>query len=149
VINDHRTWHFDFYGPDEEWLIAGRERLYLDRFYNELSADPRRIDEQTRQHYAALYSRPNAIHDAFAQFAAFRQDAVDNQKFLAQGKLTMPVLAIGGEKSFGIGFANEIGYAANNVRALSIPNSGHWLMEEQPQATMDAILAFLAEPVPA
>jgi pimeloyl-ACP methyl ester carboxylesterase len=145
VIKDHRTWHFDFYGPDEERLVAGRERLYLDRFYNELSADPRHIDEQTRQHYAALYSRPNAIHDAFAQFAAFRQDGTDNQKFLAEGKLKMPVLAIGGEKSFGIGFANEIGFAADNVRALSIPNSGHWLMEEQPELTMNAIVKFLDE----
>jgi pimeloyl-ACP methyl ester carboxylesterase len=148
TLLDHRTWHFDFYGPDEERLIAGRERLYLDRFYNELSADPAHIGEQTRAHYAALYSRPNAIHDAFAQFAAFRQDAVDNQKFLAEGKLTMPVLAIGGEKSFGIGFANEIGFAANNVRALSIRDSGHWLMEEQPEATMAAIQAFIAEPPP-
>ncbi len=146
VVKDRRTWHFDFFGPDEERLVAGRERIYLDRFYNELSADPKHIDEETRAHYAALYSRPNAIHNAFAQFAAFRQDAVDNQKFLAEGKLNMPVLAIGGEKSFGIGFANEIGFAATDVRALSIRNSGHWLMEEQPKATMDAILAFIAEP---
>ena len=146
VVKDQRTWHFDFFGPDEERLVAGRERIYLDRFYNELSADPKHIDEETRAHYAALYSRPHAIHNAFAQFAAFRQDAVDNQKFLAEGKLAMPVLAIGGEKSFGQGFANEIAFAATAVRGISIRDSGHWLMEEQPKATMDAILAFIAEP---
>ncbi|WP_051531789.1 alpha/beta fold hydrolase [Sphingomonas sp. URHD0057] len=148
VIKDRRTWHFDFYGPDEERLVAGRERIYLDRFYNELSADPRHIDEATRAHYAALYSRPHAIHDAFAQFAAFRQDGADNQKFLAEGKLTMPVLAIGGEKSFGQGFANEIAFVADNVQPLSVANSGHWLMEEQPEATMAAIQAFLAGSTP-
>jgi len=146
VVKDQRTWHFDFFGPDEERLVAGRERIYLDRFYNELSADPKHVGEATRAHYAALYSRPHAIHNAFAQFAAFRQDAVDNQKFVAEGKLAMPVLAIGGEKSFGQGFANEIAFAATDVRALSIRDSGHWLMEEQPRATMDAIMAFIAEP---
>lgn len=146
VVMDRRTWHFDFFGPDEERLVAGRERIYLDRFYNELSADPKHIDEETRAHYAALYSRPHAIHNAFAQFAAFRQDGADNQKFLAEGKLTMPVLAIGGEKSFGEGFANEIAFAATDVRGISIRDSGHWLMEEQPEATMGAILAFMAEP---
>ena len=145
IVKDQHTWHFDFFGPDEERLVKGRERIYLDRFYNELSADPRHIDEATRQHYTALYSRPNAIHDAFSQFAAFRQDGVDNRAFLAEGKLTIPVLAIGGEKSFGAGFADEIRAAASNVEGLSIANSGHWLMEEQPDAVMDAILGFLAK----
>src|ERR1700690_1866154 len=77
-------WHFNFRGPDEERLVAGRERIYLDRFYNELSADPKRIDQATRQHYAALYARPHPIHDAFEQFGAFNQDAIDNQALLAQ-----------------------------------------------------------------
>jgi pimeloyl-ACP methyl ester carboxylesterase len=58
----------------------------------------------------------------------------------------MPVLAIGGEKSFGEGFANEIRFAATNVQGLSIRNSGHWLMEEQPEATMSAIQDFIASP---
>src|ERR1700680_2122017 len=72
---------FTFRGPDTERLVAGRERILLDRFYNDLSADPSRIDEQTRDHYAALYARPLAIHNAFSgQFAAFAQDAIDNQQ---------------------------------------------------------------------
>ena len=142
-LRNPKTWHFNFYGPDEERLVAGRERIYLDRFYNELSADPKRIDEATREHYASLYARPQAIHNAFAQFAAFHQDAIDNQAFLAKGKLTMPVLAIGGEKSYGATLATEIGFVATNVTPLVIPDSGHWLMEEQPQKTVAAIVGFL------
>jgi pimeloyl-ACP methyl ester carboxylesterase len=142
-LKNPKTWHFNFHGPDEERLVAGRERIFLDRFYNELSANPAGIDEATRQHYAALYARPRAMHDALETFAAFPQDAKDNQLFLAKGKLPMPVLAIGGDHSYGLKLATEVGFAASNVKGQSIANSGHWLMEEQPQATMDAILAFL------
>jgi pimeloyl-ACP methyl ester carboxylesterase len=111
-------WHFNFRGPDEERLMAGRERIYLDRFYNELSADPRKIDEATRQHYAALYARPHAIHDAFEQFGAFNQDAIDNKEMLANnGKLTMPLLALGAEKSFGAAQAEILRLVTTNVTA--------------------------------
>jgi pimeloyl-ACP methyl ester carboxylesterase len=142
-LSNPKTWHFNFHGPDEERLVAGRERIYLDRFYNELSYDPAGIDEATRVHYAELYARPHAIHDAFEQFVAFPRDGVDNQAFLARGKLGMPVLAIGGEASYGAKLAVELGYVATNVKSVSIPHSGHWLMEEQPAATMAAIRGFL------
>src|SRR6516162_4905455 len=139
-----KTWHFNFRGPDVERLVAGRERILLDRFYNELSADPSRIDEQTREHYAALYALPHAIHNAFSgQFAAFAQDAVDNQQLVARGKLKMPVLAIGGDHSYGAHLATEIGFAAADVRAAMIKDSGHWIMEEQPEQAVTIILPFL------
>jgi hypothetical protein len=83
-----------------ERLVAGRERIF-DRFWNEFSATPSRFSEAARDHYARLYATPGAMHSGFMQFAAFDQDAVDNQAFLANGKLPMPVLAIAGEKSFG------------------------------------------------
>ena len=81
--------------------MAGRERIYLDRFWNEFSANPPRFSEAAREHYAKLYALPGAMHAGFMQFAAFDQDAIDNRASLARGKLAMPVLAIGGEKSFG------------------------------------------------
>src|SRR5689334_1043753 len=123
-------WHFNFRGPDVERLVAGRERIYLDRFWNELSADPTAIDEATRQHYAALYARPRAMHDAFEQFGAFSQDATDNKALLAAGKLQMPILAVGAEKSFGPGQAEEIRFVGANVSGAIVPASGHWIMEE-------------------
>ena len=140
-----QVWHFNFHGPDEERLVAGRERVYLDRFWNELSADPKGIDEQTRRHYAALYARPHAIHNAFSQFAAFTQDASDNRELLAKGKLTMPVLAVGAEKSFGTGMADELRVAAENVQGAVVPHSGHWVMEENPVDTMALVLEFLGK----
>jgi pimeloyl-ACP methyl ester carboxylesterase len=136
-------WHFNFRGPDVERLVAGRERIYLDRFWNELSADAKSIDEATRQHYAGLYGRPGAMHSAFNQFAAFAQDAIDNQAFAAKGKLTMPVLAIGGDTSFGAAMADVVRFVATDVRSVVIPSSGHWLMEEQPAATVAAVRDFL------
>jgi len=136
-------WHFNFRGPDVERLVKGRERIYLDRFWNELSANPKSIDEATRRHYARLYARPGAMHSAFNQFAAFAQDARDNQAFAAKGQLTMPALAVGGDKSFGAAMADIARIVATDVTAVVIPNSGHWLMEEQPAATVAAIRAFL------
>jgi len=138
-------WHFNFRGPDEERLVAGRERIYLDRFYDELSADPKKIDEATREHYAKLYAQPHAMHDAFEQFGAFNQDAIDNKALLAKvGKLNMPVLALGAEKSLGTGEAEILRFVATNVTIGIIPDSGHWTMEENPEATTKLIVNFLA-----
>lgn len=143
VCNNHALWHFSFWGPDAERLVAGRERIYLDRFWNEFSADPKRFSEAAREHYARLYAQPGAMHAGFEQFKAFDQDASDNKAFVARGKLTMPVLAVGGEKSFGPTMAVVMGAAATDVREQVIPDAGHWLMEEQPAATVAAARAFL------
>jgi pimeloyl-ACP methyl ester carboxylesterase len=146
IIRSPLLWHFNFRGPDEERLVQGRERIYLDRFWDELSADPKSIDEQTRRHYASLYARPHAIHDAFEQFGAFGQDAIDNKALLAKGgKLTMPVLAVGGEKSSGKGMVDILAFVATNVTGGIVPNSGHWIMEENPQATIKLVVNFLAK----
>jgi pimeloyl-ACP methyl ester carboxylesterase len=143
ILKNPLLWHFHFGGPDMERLVKGRERIYLDRFWNEFSADPRRWDEASRQHYAALYARPGAMHSGFEQFHAFDQDARDNHEFLKAGPLPMPVLAIGGDKSFGPTMAVVAQAAASNVKGVVIPGSGHWLMEEQPKATVAAIAEFL------
>jgi pimeloyl-ACP methyl ester carboxylesterase len=143
ILKNPLLWHFRFGGPDMERLVAGRERIYLDRFWNEFSATPAKFTEASRVHYAAIYAMPGAMHAGFAQFAAFDQDAIDDQGFLAAGKLTMPVLAIGGEKSFGPMMATVMRFAATKVDQAVIPDAGHWLMEEQPKATVAVVRAFL------
>lgn len=147
ITQNPLLWHFRFGGPDMERLVAGRERIYLDRFWNEFSADPRHFTEASREHYAKLYAQPGAMHSGFEQFHAFDQDAADNRAWLAaHGKLKMPVLAIGGEKSFGSQMAEVIRAGADNVEGAVIPGSGHWIMEENPEATVTAVRAFLDKP---
>jgi len=143
IVRLPALWHFDFGGPDAERLVAGRERIYLDRFWNEFAGDRTKIDEATRQHYAKLYARPGAMRAAFAQFNSIRQDAEDNKVAMAT-KLGMPVLAIGGEKSFGANEAVVMRNAATDVTELVVPNAGHWLMEEATSATITAVRAFLS-----
>jgi pimeloyl-ACP methyl ester carboxylesterase len=144
VLKNPLLWHFRFGGPDMERLVAGRERIYLDRFWNEFSATPSRFSEGARQHYAKLYALPGAMHSGFAQFAAFDQDAIDDRAYIdAHGKLEMPVYAIGGEKSFGPMMATVMRFAATNVTEGVVPDSGHWIMEENPAATVQMVRAFL------
>ena len=138
-----QTWHFNFRGPDVERLVQGRERILLDRFYNELSAHPERIDEATRAYYAAVYAQPGAMHSAFSQFAAFAKDAEDN-KVTQPTKLTMPVLAIGGEKSFGAVMATTMRNVAVDVTGAIVPDAGHWIMEENPAPAVELIREFLS-----
>jgi pimeloyl-ACP methyl ester carboxylesterase len=142
IVRSAMLWHFDFGGPDAERLVAGRERIYLDRFWNEFAGDPSKVDEGTRQHYAKLYARPGSMRAAFAQFRSIRQDAVDNEASM-KTKLTMPVLAIGGEKSFGRNEAIVMRNAADDVTELVVPGAGHWLMEEAPGEVIGAVRGFV------
>ncbi|WPN32664.1 alpha/beta hydrolase [Pseudomonas sp. P5_109] len=144
IVRSPMLWHFDFGGADMERLVAGRERIYLDRFWNEFAGTPAKVDEGTRQHYAKLYARPGAMHAAFAQFRSIRQDAVDNEASMAK-KLSMPVLAVGGEKSFGANEAIVMRNAADKVTEVVIPGAGHWLMEEAPTQTIAAIRGFMTQ----
>jgi len=144
ILKNPLLWHFRFGGPDMERLVAGRERIYLDRFWNEFSASPDRFSEAARRHYAALYALPGAMHSGFSQFAAFDQDAIDNRAFLAHGRLKMPVLALGGEKSFGLTMATVMRAAADDVTEGVVPDAGHWIMEENPRATIRLVRDFLA-----
>jgi pimeloyl-ACP methyl ester carboxylesterase len=143
IVRSPMLWHFDFGGADMERLVAGRERIYLDRFWNEFAGNPAKVDEGTRQHYAKLYARPGAMHAAFAQFRSIRQDALDNAPVLHK-HLSMPVLAVGGEKSFGNNEAIVMRNAADNVTEVVIPTAGHWLMEEAPAPTIKAVRDFIA-----
>src|SRR6202171_3945681 len=144
ILQNPGVWHFNFHGPDAERLVQGRERIYLDRIWNDFTGNPSQPDEATRNFFAATYAQPSGMRAGFAQFAAFSQDAADN-KIFERVKLTMPVLAVGGEKSFGATQAVIMRHVATDVREAVVTGSGHWLMEEQPAETVVLIRNFLDE----
>jgi pimeloyl-ACP methyl ester carboxylesterase len=136
-------WHFNFYGKYAEELVAGRERIYLDRIWDAFAYHPERVTPATRAYYAASYAQPGNMHAGFSYFQAFSTDAKQNIAF-AKAPLAMPVLAMGGAKSFGAlmpAFARAV---ATNVQISVIPDAGHWLMEENPRATNTVLVRFLS-----
>jgi pimeloyl-ACP methyl ester carboxylesterase/quercetin dioxygenase-like cupin family protein len=145
ILQNPGVWHFNFHGPDAERLVAGRERIYFDRIWNDFTGDLSKPDEATRNFFAATYAQPGGMRAGFAQFAAFPQDAADN-KIFEQNKLTMPVLAVGGEKSFGPLQAVIMRHVATNVQEAVVSSSGHWLMEESPVYTVSLIRKFIDSP---
>ena len=143
VYNDPGIWHFRFNGPTPEALVKGRERIYFDYFWNDFAADKTHsIPEADRKVYVAAYSRPGRMHAGWAYFVSFQQAAKDFAQ-LSQTKLTMPVLAIGGEKANGTVLGEQMKLVATNATMIVLKNTGHWVMEEKPKETTDALVNFL------
>jgi pimeloyl-ACP methyl ester carboxylesterase len=143
IYNDPNTWHFRFHGPTPEALVNGRERIYFAYFWNDLAADKTRsLSVVDRNAYIAAYSRPGRMRAGWAYFAAWPQTAKDFAQ-LAQTKLSIPVLTIGGEKSLGDALGQQMKLVADNVTVVVLKDSGHWVMEEKPKETMEALMNFL------
>jgi pimeloyl-ACP methyl ester carboxylesterase len=143
IYNNPGLWHFRFNGPTPEALVQGRERIYFDYYWNDFAADKTRsIPEADRKAYTIAYSRPGRMHAGWTYFVSFPQAASDFAQ-LSQTKLTMPVLSIGGEKSLGDALAQQMKLVAADVTVIVLKDTGHWLMEERPKETMDALLTFL------
>jgi pimeloyl-ACP methyl ester carboxylesterase len=143
VYNSPNIWHFRFNGPTPEALVQGRERTYFEYFWNDFAADKTRsIPEADRQAYTAAYSRPGRMRAAWAYFVSFQQAAKDFAE-LSQTKLTMPVLSIAGEKSMGDVLGQQMNLVASNVTGVVLKETGHWVLEERPQETTEALVKFL------
>jgi pimeloyl-ACP methyl ester carboxylesterase len=143
VYNNPSLWHFRFNGVTPELLVQGRERMYFEYYWNEFAADKTRsLPEANRKAYVAAYARPGRMRAGWAYFVSFPQAAKDFAQ-LAQTKLTMPVLSIGGEKSLGEFLGPQMKLVASDVTVVVLKNTGHWILEENPKETTDALLKFL------
>ena len=143
IYNNPGIWHFRFNGRTPEALVQGRERIYFEYFWNDLAADKRRsLLEADRKAYTAAYSRPGRMKAGWAYFVSFQQAAKDFAQ-LSRAKLTMPVLVIGGEKSLGDALGQQMKLVATDVTVVVLKDTGHWVLEERPKETTDALIKFL------
>jgi Predicted hydrolases or acyltransferases (alpha/beta hydrolase superfamily) len=143
IYNDPNVWHFRFNGEYPEALVKGRERTYFEYFWNVLAADKTHsIPEADRKAYTEAYSKPGRMRAAWAYFASWPQLAKDFAQ-LSQNKLTMPVLSIGGEKSLGNELAQQMKLVATDVNVVVLKDTGHWILEERPRETAEALVKFL------
>ncbi|HYA27434.1 MAG TPA: alpha/beta hydrolase, partial [Acidobacteriota bacterium] len=143
VFNNPGIWHFRFNGSTPEALVCGRERIYFDHFWNNFAADKNRsLSQADRAAYAAAYARPGRMRAGWAYFVSFNQAAKDFAE-LSQTKLPIPALAIGGEKANGEVLGDQLKAVASDPRIVVLKNTGHWVLEENPQGTTDALMSFL------
>jgi pimeloyl-ACP methyl ester carboxylesterase len=143
AYNDPNMWHFRFHGPTPEALVQGREKIYFAYFWNDLAADKdHSLPEADRTAYVSAYSRPGRMRAGWAYFASWPDTAKDFAQ-MAQTQLTMPVLSIAGEKASAAILGPQMKRVATDVKIIELKGSGHWLMEERPKETMDALIGFL------
>lgn len=136
-------WHFHFYGETPLKLVSGKERIYLEHFWNDFAADRNHsVSEQDRRFYAIAYAQPGAISAGFEVFRNFEQDAKDFAQF-GEKKLTMPMLVLTGEKASGTFLIDQARLVDTAVEGVVVKGSGHWLIDEAPKQVIDSLLAFL------
>jgi pimeloyl-ACP methyl ester carboxylesterase len=143
VYNNPGIWHFRFNGPTPEALVRGRERTYFEHYWNDFAADKNHsLAEADRAVYAAAYARPGRMRAGWAYFVSFPQAAKDFAE-LSKTKLTMPVLAIGGEKANGTLLGDQMKIVATDATMVVLKDTGHWVLEERPEETTNALIKFL------
>jgi pimeloyl-ACP methyl ester carboxylesterase len=136
-------WHFHFYGEVPLALVKGRERTYLEHFWNDFAADRKRsVPEADRRLYARAYAQPGAMRAGFEYFRNFERDAEDFAQ-LGRTRLSMPMLVLSGEKAGGAFLIEQARLVASDVRGQMVAGAGHWLMEEAPKTVIPAISDFV------
>jgi pimeloyl-ACP methyl ester carboxylesterase len=143
AYNHPGIWHFRFNGPTPEALVRGRERIYFEHFWNDFAADQKQsLSKADRTAYTAAYARRGRMRAGWAYFVSFGQAARDFAQ-LSQTKLSMPALAIGGDKANGELLGQQMRVVASDATVVVLKNTGHWVLEENPQGTTGALMNFL------
>ncbi|MGR2708132.1 alpha/beta fold hydrolase [Pseudomonas sp. AU10] len=141
------AWHFSFFSADDklaETLIAGKEKLFLSHFIKKHAEKQSVFTDELLGLYAKSYAKPQTLHAAFEYYRALPQSVQQNKALLAQGKLSMPLLAVAGDGRGSLGQAqiDQMNRYASNVQGHVLRGCGHWLMEECPSLVEPLVVGF-------
>ena len=147
-----KRWHHAFHMTPglPEALVTGRERAYLTWFYEAFSWQRGAFAAADIDEYLRTYGQPDALRAGFAFYRNIPNDIADNRALLASGfRLQMPVLAVGGGRAEARGRGAEpeasLREIADDVTGSVVPNCGHFVPEEQPDALASLLLAHFAK----
>lgn len=144
-----RSWHFAFNRiPDlPEILVQGHERAYLSWLFGQKSVKGYVFTPDALDEYVRVFSQPGGARAAFSYYrTAFSSSGLQQNRLRAASHLPMPVLALGGQHSVGGGMLNTAKLVASDVTGVTIPDAGHFVLEESPSEVSEAILAFIQTP---
>ncbi len=139
-------WHFGFFmSPYAEMLTAGKEREFLTKwgYKGDETFKKDSIEQADIDVYIAAYTKPGGMTAGFNYYRTALDDIKYNRANMK--KLKMPVLAIGGDHSFGPGVAMSMKFAADNVQSAVVKDCGHFVSEEQPTAFTKLLLDFFGK----
>jgi pimeloyl-ACP methyl ester carboxylesterase len=149
-LGGNEPWWFAFHQVPNlpESLVEGNEREYISWFFKGLAYNPSAITEEDVDVFANHISAPGAMRAGFEYYRAFPVDAEQNRES-AKTKITMPVLVLGGDiyPALGGDFPGNFGLSstqalAANVTGITVPLSGHWIPEEQPEFVIEQLVNF-------
>jgi pimeloyl-ACP methyl ester carboxylesterase len=151
VLRNPYLWHFAFHSIPKlpETMVAGKQKEYFEFFYTAIAAHPERITSQAKEDYIRAYSSPESLSTGFNWYRGFSDDSKYNKKLVELGKvITTPLLYMRGERSGGnidqyvVGFADA---GLRNLRTTVVPDSGHFMAEEQPDYVWESIAYFIGQ----
>ncbi|MFI6017673.1 alpha/beta fold hydrolase [Streptomyces sp. NPDC051287] len=141
-----KTWHFAFHLVPElpETLLVGRERDYVSWFLKTKALAPDAFDDADLDHYAAALAAEGGLRASLAYYRAAAESARRNHQMLDRRHLTLPVLGISGSHGSIPDMAASLGPWADDVTGVVVPDAGHFIPDEQPEAVAAALAAFIA-----
>lgn len=139
---NERLWHIPFNRATTipEQLISGREAIY---FGYEFAVQGGGLSEDLIDYYVQRVSDPDALRGSLGFYRGLDATLAQNDQRTSQ-PLPMPVLAIGGARSYGAHVGEAMSAIASDVQTAVIDGAGHWVAEEAPDELFAALAAFLA-----